>query len=140
MGHLAVLLLVTRKLIGVDHGKHLGEALADTSDSLCWVAERQLVPGHELNTFSVHVNKTLLTRSAGHSAERFLAEHGVFFVFATAALGHDEIVKVLELLLVNLESFASVTLVSELLSKSLHNIGKTVLESLVHLGKVSLLV
>jgi len=64
VSHLAVLILVTAQLVRVDHGKHLGEALADTSDSLSWVAERQLVPWHEFNTLAVHVNEALFTGSA----------------------------------------------------------------------------
>ena len=62
--HLAALHLMTRQLVWVDHREHLRETLSNTRDSLRWVTEWQLVPWHELNTLSVHVNKTLLARCA----------------------------------------------------------------------------
>ena len=58
--HCALLLFVARKLVRVDHRQHLGEALANASNSLCWIAEGQLIPGHELDTLSVHVDEALL--------------------------------------------------------------------------------
>ena len=61
--HLA-LLLVPRELIWVDHGQHLGETLSNTGDSLRWVSEWQLVPWHEFDLSSVHVDQALFTRSA----------------------------------------------------------------------------
>ena len=54
--HLAVL-----QLIGIDHRKHLRETLTNSRNSLRWVTEWQLVPGHVLDALSMHVNKTLLT-------------------------------------------------------------------------------
>ena len=62
----------------------------------------------------MHVDESLFARGAGHSTEWFLAKHGILFVVATTLL-HDEIVKVLELLLMNLEGFASISLISKLL-------------------------
>ena len=60
--HLAVLQLVAGQLVGVDHRKHLRETLTNTGDSLGRITEWQLVPRHELNTLSVHVNQALLAR------------------------------------------------------------------------------
>ena len=56
VSHLAVLLLVARKLVWVYHREHLGEALADASNSLLWVTEGKFVPRHELNSLSVHID------------------------------------------------------------------------------------
>lgn len=80
--HLTVLLLVTGQLVRVDHRQHLREALADSSDSLSRVTEWELVPGHELNAFAMHVDETFLAGSARHSTERLFTEHGIFFVIS----------------------------------------------------------
>jgi len=68
----------------------------------------------------MHIDESLFAGGAGHSTERLRAKHGIISVFA-ATLLHNEVVKVLELLLVNLECFTSISLVSELLVKSLHD-------------------
>ncbi len=138
--HLAVLLLVARQLVRVDHRQHLREALAHASNPLSRVAERKLVPRHELDAFTVHVDQAFLARSARHSTERLFTEHGILFVISlTIELLHEE-EQVFDLLLMHLEGLAGVALVSELLGKSLHDVGKAILESFVHLSEVSLLI
>ena len=58
------LLHVARQLVRVNHRKHLRETLTNTGDSLGRVTEWQLVPRHELNALSVHVDKALLAGGA----------------------------------------------------------------------------
>ena len=85
----------------------------------------------------MHVDESLFAGGARHSTEWLLAKHSVLFVVATTLL-HDEIVKVLELLLMNFECLASISLVSKLLVESLHNFTQAFLESPIHLSKVGL--
>ena len=53
---LHVVLLVPRQLVWVDHGQHLGEALSDASNSLGRVTEGKLVPRHEFNSLTMHID------------------------------------------------------------------------------------
>lgn len=137
--HLAVL-FVARELIRVNHGKHLGETLTHTGDSLRRVSEGELVPWHELDALAVHVDETFLAGGARQAAEWLLAEHGILLVLAMATLRHDQVVQILELLLMDLECLARVTLVSKLLRQGFDDVRKSVLEGLVHLSEVGLLV
>ena len=123
---LHVVLLISRELVRVDHGQHLGEALSYACNSLSRVTERKLIPRHELDPLSVHIDKTLFARSARETTQRLFAEHGIFFVVA-ASFAHDQVVEVLELFLVDLECLASIGLVSELLLEHLDDFAQTVL-------------
>jgi len=87
----------------------------------------------------MHVDETLFAGGARKSAKRLRAEHGIISLLF-AALAHDEIVQVLELLLVDLERLAGVHFVSKLLGQRFHYVAQSVLECLVHLHKVRLLV
>ncbi len=138
--HLAVLLLVTRKLVWVDHAEHLGEALTDAGDSLSGVAEGQLVPGHEFDLLSVHVYQALLAGGARHTTKRLLAEHGIFLIVTLSIEFLHEEVQVFNLLLMHLESLTSIALVSELLLQSFDNVTETVLQGFVESGEISLLI
>jgi len=86
----------------------------------------------------MHVNESLFTRSARQTTKRLCAEHCFVCGVATATLAHDEVIKVLELLLMELEGLASVSFISKLFSQSLHDVAETILQCFVHLCKVSL--
>jgi len=85
----------------------------------------------------VHVDETLLAGSAGKSAKWLRAEHSIVSCLF-ASLAHNEIVEILELFLVNLESLARVCLVSKLLGQCLYDITQSILKCLVHLREVCL--
>lgn len=95
--------------------------MTDAGDSLGWVSEWKLVPWHELNLLAHHVDEILLARCARKATKRLLAEHSILFVLTTT-LAHEKTVQVLELALVNLESFLSLGLVSELLRQKLDDV------------------
>ena len=115
VSHLASL-LVSRELVWVEHREHLGETLTDSGNSLSWVSEWKFVPSHELDSLSVHVLESLLAGCAGKSLKWLLAEHSILLILAaTTASGHDDVVKVLQLLLMDLESLSHFSLISELL-------------------------
>jgi len=87
----------------------------------------------------VHVDEALLAGGTRKSTERLLAEHSIVLV-VTATFAHDQIIEILELFLMDLKSLASVCLVCKLFGQCFHNVTQSVLEGLIHLGKVCLLV
>lgn len=126
-GHLAAL-LVPAQLVWVQHAEHLREALANAGNSLCWVPEGQLLPWHELNLLAVHVNEALFAGGARESTKRLLAEHGVFLVLLTSAhFRHNEVVQVLQLLVMHLQTLTGLVLASELLAHGLDNLVESAL-------------
>lgn len=112
--HVAMRLLVAGQLFGINHRKHLGEALTDTCNPLSGVSEWELVPRHELDALAHHVDKVFLTGGARQATQWFFAEHSVLVV-VTMTLAHEETVEVLELSLVGLECLLCLVLVSKLL-------------------------
>jgi len=126
--HLAAL-LVPAQLVWVQHAEHLREALANAGNSLRWVPEGQLLPWHELDLLAVHVDEALLAGGARESTKRLLAEHGVFLVLLTTAhFRHDEVVQVLQLLVMHLETLTGLVLASELLAHGLDNLVESALD------------
>ena len=86
----------------------------------------------------MHVNKSLFTGCAGQTTERLCAKHCLVCSVTTTSFAHDEVIKVLELFLMEFESLTSVSFISKLLSQSLYDITETILKCFVHLCKVGL--
>ena len=73
-------------LVRVDHRQHLTEALANTSDSLSWVALWHLSPRHKLYPLPVQISQPLLATGA---VIALLREHRIFFFnFSLLQLSH----------------------------------------------------
>ena len=70
-------LFVTRQLVRVDHRKHLGEALAHTSDALSRITVGHLTPWHEVHFLAIKVGEPLF---AGGARVTDLGEHCFLFV------------------------------------------------------------
>jgi len=114
-------------MIRVDHRQHLGETLSNACNPFCWISEWKLVPRHKLHFLAHHVYKVFLARCAREAAQRFLAEHRIFFVFAVT-LAHQQAVQVLELALVELESLLGFGLVCKLFRHCFDDLIESVLK------------
>jgi len=114
-------------MVRVDHRQHLGETLSNSCNSFCWISEWKLVPRHKLHFLAHHVHQVFLARCAREAAQRFLAEHRIFFVFAMT-LAHQQAVQVLELALVELESLLGLGLVCKLLCHCFDDLIESVLK------------
>mmetsp|Transcript_23621 Transcript_23621/g.23313 ORF Transcript_23621/g.23313 Transcript_23621/m.23313 type:complete len:260 (+) Transcript_23621:144-923(+) len=119
----SVLLLVSGEGVGVDHGEHLGEALANLCDPFGGVSEGELVPREVVGLLPLQIYDVLLTGRTAHPSQWLLGEHGVVVVFVVGvASRHEEVVEVLELPLQELQRLLRVVLVSQLLRQRLHQL------------------
>ena len=57
------LMMTVLKLLWINQRQHLTEALTDFGDSLIWITEGHLAPGHEVDPLAMNIDKSLLTAS-----------------------------------------------------------------------------
>jgi hypothetical protein len=61
-GTMKLLIVILRKMIRVNHRKHLRKSLTDSSDSLAWISEWKFSPWLIIDTFSIKINYILGAR------------------------------------------------------------------------------